>query len=749
MARILLALGLLLLLLVAGLGGLLLTLDVNQYKPRITAAVRDATHREFTISGDIALKPSLLPTLAINGLRLGNADWASKDALLTVQHFEARIALLPLLSRRVEISHIEIDGVHVVLETDAEGRGNWQMSAPSTAPITHPTALPSFDVRSLVVRDATLDYRAAGKPPQSVTVKQLLVRSSGTQTPLAVDLALEHDQRALSLTGEIAPLACWLTDVPCPLKLSLRSGDLALNLTGEIAQAMPAATARLSFEFSAVTLAALGEAAHMKLPAVTPLSASGDVRYGADVLTIKGNFLAGKVQLTVDGELRPLAAQPSMNVKLTLDAPALSNLGELLGKSLPTLAPVHGQAQLLGTLDALNIEQLKFTLAQSDVAGKLRIVRDQGRPRIDAQLSARYLDLSPFDPAPAKPAPKPARLLSAEPFQLSRLQQLDAHFEITADKVLSRGLPFDTIKVNGDLQGGTLTLAPFSAGLGGGKVQGRWVLQSTGPTAHLIAQTTAHQLPLRRWFDGSSGLSAPAGVAELDIKLDGQGDSVAALLGAANGHLLIDARNLEMSGKGAGMASADLVMSALSLLNPLSRNSERTHIECAVMNFPLANGRMENNTGIGLRTDQLRILGGGSIDLHSERLDIGVDPKPRAGLGLNVAGIADFVRIGGTLAAPTPVTDARGAATAGVKVGAAIASGGLSLLAEGLLDRNAADVDVCAVARGEKSINGAHTTPATQAPPTSTAGAIVQGAGKAVKGAGQAVKGAFKSLFGR
>ena len=264
------------------------------------------------------------------------------------------------------------------------------------------------------------------------------------------------------------------------------------------------------------------------------------------------------------------------------------------------------------------------------------------------------------------------------------------------------------------------------------------------------------KLPLSPWFDGSKGLSAAAGVADLDIKLTGQGNSLAALLGAANGHILIDARNLEMRGKGAGMASADLVMSALSLLNPLSRQRERTHIECAVVNFPIVAGRMQNKTGIGISTDQLRILGGGSIDLKTERLDIGVDPKPRAGVGLNIAGIADFVRIGGTLAAPTPVTDARGAASAGMKVGAAIASGGLSLLAEGLLDRSAADVDVCAVARGDKSISGgagsaastSATTSAQHSQPTSTAGKVVQGAGNAVKGAGNAVKGAFKSLFG-
>jgi hypothetical protein len=752
MRRIFLALGLLLLLFIAGLAGLLLTLDVNQYKPRITAAVRDSLHRELTITGDIALKPSLLPTLAIRGLRLGNADWASKDAMLEVQQFEARIALLPLLSRRIEISHIDIDGARLVLETAADGRGNWRMGAASAGAGASHAALPALDVGSLVVRDAVLEYRAHGRAPQVISLQTLRVRASGAQTPLEVALTLQYQQHALALSGEIAPLAQWLADASCAVNLRLHSGDLELALRGEVTQVSHAPTTQLQFELHAPSLAAVGELADIKLPALTPFSARGDLAYGADVLTLKSEAVLGKVQFNAQGELRKLASQPAMNLQVSFDAPALTQLGELFAKPLPGLAPVHGQAQLLGTFDALNIAQLQLTAARSDVGGSVRVTRDKDRLMLDAKLASHALDLSPFDPPRTAAVPRSARLFSAQPFNLSAWNQFDARFDLSAQQVLSHGLSFDSVKVSGSLVGGTLTLAPLSAGLGGGTLVSQLIIQSSRPTPHFSTQTTARNLPLAHWLDGSSGLAAPAGLASLDIRLEGQGNSVATLMAAANGHVLLDARNLEMRGKGAGLASADLLMSTLSLLNPLSHSSDTTHIECAVANFPLVSGRMQNPTGIGITTAQLRILGGGSINLDSEQLDIGVDPKPRAGLGLNMAGIADFIRIGGTLAAPTPVTDARGAATAGVKVGAAIATGGLSLLAEGLLDRNAGDVDVCAVARGEKPISGAANTaataPDTQKPATTTAGKVVQGAGNAIKGAGNAVKGAFKSLFG-
>ena len=750
MRRIFLALGLLVLLLLAVLAGLLLTLDVNQYKPQLAAAVRAATHRDLSIAGNIALKLSLLPTLAIDGLRLSNADWASSDAMLEVKHFEARIALLPLLSRRVEISHIEIAGAQLVLETDAEGRGNWQMSDTRAAPTTSTTALPELDVRSLLLREVTLEYRPFAQPAQTLQIKQWQVRADGTHTPLAVELLLEHRQRTLAVKGEIAPLAQWLADSNCPFTLSLESGDMQALLQGEVAALSRQPALRVHFDLSAASLAAVNSLAATHLPEVAPVSAQGDLEYVAEVLRVTSKVQIGELKLGVDGEVRNLGHQPAMNLKLVADAANLTQLGELLRQPLPALAPLHVEALLLGTPAALDIEQLQARIARSDIAGSLRVTRSAGRPVIDANLNARNLDLSPFDPPPRKTAPKAARLLSATPFDLAALKQLDVRFTLAAERLLSRGLAFDKLSLQGKLHDGTLSLESYSAGLGGGSIAGNLVLHGAGGSAHFDGQTRVRKLPLSPWFDGSKGLSAPAGVADLDIKLSGQGKSLAALMGTANGRILLDARNLEMSGKGAGLASADLVLSALALLNPLSQQRERTHIECAVVNFPLVAGRMQNNTGIGISTDQLRILGGGSIDLKTERVDIGVDPKPRAGVGLNVAGIADFVRIGGTLAAPTPVTDARGAASAGVKVGAAIASGGLSLLAEGLLDRNAADVDVCAVARGEQRINGAAGSAASTSPqPTSTAGKVVQGAGNAVKGAGNAVKGAFKSLFGR
>jgi hypothetical protein len=184
-------------------------------------------------------------------------------------------------------------------------------------------------------------------------------------------------------------------------------------------------------------------------------------------------------------------------------------------------------------------------------------------------------------------------------------------------------------------------------------------------------------------------------------------------------------------------------MSLFNYLNPLSAADPTTYLECVAIRFPIVGGVARNRTGIGVLTRKLSVLGGGTVNLQTEGIDIGVKPKPREGIGINLSSLVDFVRLGGTLTRPRVLTDAKGAATAGLKVGAAFATAGLSILAEGLFDRTTANADVCATARGKKTLEAQRTEkePSLTESRTSTTKA-------AIEDAGAKVKGLFKGLFG-
>ena len=83
----------------------------------------------------------------------------------------------------------------------------------------------------------------------------------------------------------------------------------------------------------------------------------------------------------------------------------------------------------------------------------------------------------------------------------------------------------------------------------------------------------------------------------------------------------------------------------------------------------------------------------GSVDLEPETLDLSIRTKPREGLGISIGGVANsFFKLGGTLQTPQLKIDPTASVTT---TGAALATGGLSLVAKGLWDRVTAEGDIC------------------------------------------------------
>ena len=105
------------------------------------------------------------------------------------------------------------------------------------------------------------------------------------------------------------------------------------------------------------------------------------------------------------------------------------------------------------------------------------------------------------------------------------------------------------------------------------------------------------------------------------------------------------------------------------------------------MYFKAEKGVLTSPDQLVIETSKIKIRGGGTINLNDESLRIDFVPTPRDGLGISLSNLASVVRIGGTLGRPRPVADPSGLLKAGGTIGAAIATGGLSLLGQGLFDR--------------------------------------------------------------
>lgn len=100
--------------------------DPNRFKPRIEAAVREATGREFTLAGDIEL--GFFPWLALRtgSGSFGNAAGFGANPMVNWQGAQLGVKLFPLIRGDLVVDRVRISGADVRLVRNAEGRGNWE-----------------------------------------------------------------------------------------------------------------------------------------------------------------------------------------------------------------------------------------------------------------------------------------------------------------------------------------------------------------------------------------------------------------------------------------------------------------------------------------------------------------------------------------------------------------------------------------------------------------------------------------------
>ncbi|MEQ8659579.1 MAG: AsmA family protein [Gammaproteobacteria bacterium] len=412
------------------------------------------------------------------------------------------------------------------------------------------------------------------------------------------------------------------------------------------------------------------------------------------------------LRLEAAGTLAEPARGRGFDVAFTLEAPALDSLDILLGRRFPALSRPAVRGRLRDDGDTVVIEPFDLDLGPSSATGRLEVRLDGPRPHLHATLASTYFDLDAFGTARGGAGAATAGWRDW-PLDPAWLGYADVTLAARLEALRGRAVEFDDIVLAATLADRVLEVSTLTLAIGAGRAEATMHLDARSAPPRVGHRLRLAQVPVSPFVGPAHRHVVRGGTLDLAFDLTASGATPAALASHADGALHARLGDLELADSIASVAEGDLLLGLLDALNPRTDAGERVEVECAVARFPLRDGRFENGTGLGLTTRKLRVLGGGSITLASGALDLGIDARPREGAGLSLAAFSDFIRIGGTLAAPRATTDAAGLASAGVKAGAAVATGGLSLLAEGMLDRAEGEVDVCAIAAGTLAAPGA------------------------------------------
>ena len=207
--------------------------DPNAYKPQIIEAVRHATGRTLTLNGRISLKPSLWPTIQAADVAFSNPAGFSRPQMATLQGMELQLALLPLLSRRIEIDRLVLIRPDILLETDRDGHPNWQMTpevspaapAGTQTPVKSGATTTAVSVGSIRIKDGTVGYRddATGKLA-TLGLPGLDASAASPDSPLHIEADASYNGTAFKLiadTGSLSRLQDAASTAAWPLKAVL------------------------------------------------------------------------------------------------------------------------------------------------------------------------------------------------------------------------------------------------------------------------------------------------------------------------------------------------------------------------------------------------------------------------------------------------------------------------------------------------------------------------------------------------
>jgi len=629
---------------------LISTVDLNEYVAVIEAKTKEITGRELKLKGKVGYKLSLFPTVAAEDVSFQNASWGSRPQMASAKRVEVQIALLPLLTGDIVIRRVLLNEADVLLEINAKGEKNWVFAPPKPAGTKAPEASAGggFELQRIEVRNGLLAYRQA-KPrlAHKANIEQLDLDAADAFNAIAFDAKLRLNDVPLVLDGRIDNLH--------------QAGT-------------PGATGRLALE--------------------------------ADV---GGNVL------DVDGRVPLAAGMPvGLDARFSAELKDVAILRKMLRQAVPALPATKLKGRAAFDKEALAVEDIVAEIGNSRANGTLHLALEGARRAFDLQLDAPLIDLQELYAVRKTLGSEPARqrgdgrLFSNDPFPLAALKALDGDAKVKIEKLrLADGNVVDDVRVRTRFKQGKIESDEIKL-----RLQERELKidlnadASSGKTLALNATLAGAKVPLAA-LTGLLGLTPPPEGAPTDIavKFSGRGSSVRSLMASANGDVRVVVGPGQIKNRAIDVGADVTVL--LNALNPARSQDPYTQVKCAVLRFPVRNGIAQIENGLAVETTRVRLIGGGTVNLRNETLELGFRPEAASGLGVGAGNLASFAKVEGTLANPRFGLDMAGAAGAAAAAGAAVATGGLSLLAGGLLidtvPDNPCQVALSGVAPKEKS----------------------------------------------
>jgi AsmA protein len=579
-------------------------LPTETYKGQIVERVKSATGRDLALNGPISL--SILPSFAltVSDVAFGNAPGASAKNMATFGKLQLQVQPIALLSGRLVIdSFVLVDPV-IALETDKQGRPNWQFATAGAGPISAPSG-PAAPAKPAPAPAAGAPPPAKGGSPLDEVHLGDVRLVNGTIT--YQDDRTGQKQRLDKINAKLA-----LPDLASPMQMS---GNADWNgKTVSVALDLAQPRQFLSGAKTAVTV-------NLTAPALK--------------FDFKGTA-ASAAEVALDGDT-------------ALDISSLRELATWTGGSLPPTSGGLATLKIGGKL-ALAGARVKFTDAEIALdtikaKGDLAVDASGQKPVLNGKLDVDKLDLNPYLPpsqpaavaakpaaAPGVPTPAPATApaqavggagWSDQPIDVSGLKAANADFALTVGGIVFKKITIGksalTLQLKDSKLAADLTQMELyqGAGKGGVRLDGAAVVPAFEGNFDL---TKVEAQPILRDVMDFDRLS---GNANGNVAVTAHGRSQRELIGNLNGKGALSFLNGAVKGINIGALVRNPVG---AIVDPAAQKNEQTDFSEMSGTFTITNGILKNSD-LDLKSPLLRVAGAGTVDLPQRTVNYRIEPK--------------------------------------------------------------------------------------------------------------------------
>ncbi|AND67594.1 hypothetical protein ATSB10_01400 [Dyella thiooxydans] len=634
--------------------------DWNRLRPFIDDSVSQAIGRPFAIHGDLTVnwrRPqdetgwrSWLPwpEFTARDITIANPDWTKQPHFAHLDALRFRLSPLALLAHRIDVPSLQLVQPGVDLERDGQGRDNWTFTLPhgdTASRWSLQLGNVGFDKGRVTLDDAThkTDLTVQIEPlEKAIPYDQVVAQSEQAAQTQARDVAGAGAARAVA--GDAA------AD-----KVAGKDGHGAKG--EDVGKADRAARdTRYQFRWTA-------EGRYQGAPA------RGSGRIGAVLalqrkdrpFPVQAQLQVGDTRIGLAGTLTDPLHLGALDLHLWFAGTSMAQLYPLLGVTLPDTRPYATRGRLSATLgdrgNHFEYRHFRGRVGSSDLSGDLVFATGGARPKLTGDLHSRTLEFSDLAPligaddsrekqqrGDGTPQP-PDKALPVEPFRTDRWRAMDADVHFAADHIEHvQALPIDSLATHLVMDDGRLTLDPLAFGLAGGEVHGQLSLDGGQSPMRGHAELDARHIRLKALFPEFDAMRTSLGEINGGTDLDATGNSVAALLGSANGEvkLLMNdgaiSRNLL---EAAGLNVGNIILGKLF--------GDRTvQIDCAATDLSARHGLFRTRLFV-FDTKDAEIDVDGTVDMASEKLDLDVKPETK---GLRILSLRSPLYVRGTLKHP-------------------------------------------------------------------------------------------------